>query len=505
MPALSTRLRTSPSIRPRHTRAVLPNRNLTLKVENYSWKHERASALLEKLKDGIEREGKVLVYCNSAISAIWLKTQAEAKGVKCKVAYGQNGSDAAEVKRSFNAGEAQVLFLTKRHGIDFDTAGIRQVIHYEMPSSLEDYWHQAKMAGQDGKQAECTLMFCGSDYLTWCTKEIKEKVTAAFVRTTYDMLAKKVPTRVWLYSATIPLSKTFFVDAIVANNNTQDREDLNAAINILCDTGIIDWEKDKLKFNLKPRDLKKSQFPITDQLLLERATTKNAAREVMYRYARDTGQPLIISPDINVWEPKKLGRARSEIKLVVDAELKSSLLEVVGKTPFKIESFASYMGGFPVKIDRDVISKFSKFDSAEINRMAEQLERDGLLARVKIGNVEHWGITKKALAFIPKDERPFFSPKTYSDLLKSRHNLVTAKVYSEAIRGFVIEELDGLQPSDFKYFRQIFMRTQFRILDVSKTGAELLADFTNKKPSEISPDSADRILKDFISFTCGNF
>jgi len=78
-----------------------------------------------------------------------------------------HGRQDAEVRRrthdDFTAGRTQVVVATSAFGMGVDIPGIRRVIHYHIPGSLEAYYQEAGRAGRDGRPAECTLLFRPSD------------------------------------------------------------------------------------------------------------------------------------------------------------------------------------------------------------------------------------------------------------------------------------------------------------------------------------------------------
>ena len=66
----------------------------------------------------------------------------------------------------FMDGQVRVVVATNAFGMGIDKSDVRLVVHYNTPSTLEDYYQEAGRAGRDREDADCALIHAYADRFT---------------------------------------------------------------------------------------------------------------------------------------------------------------------------------------------------------------------------------------------------------------------------------------------------------------------------------------------------
>ena len=101
------------------------------------------SHVVERLESGEWRSG--------AFTGSYGETQKEQE---------ENEAENQQVQDWFISGDIDLLFATKAFGMGIDKPNIRNVVHFNIPSSIEGYYQEAGRAGRDREDSTCTILYC---------------------------------------------------------------------------------------------------------------------------------------------------------------------------------------------------------------------------------------------------------------------------------------------------------------------------------------------------------
>lgn len=124
----------------------------------------------------IKSNASSIIYVDKRKHTRQLKHFLQQRGIAAEAFHG--GLSATErhtILTSWNANQIKTIIATNAFGMGMDKADVRQVIHYNIPDSLEAYVQEAGRAGRDGAFAKAILLWNNFEL-----KELAQKVDKYF-------------------------------------------------------------------------------------------------------------------------------------------------------------------------------------------------------------------------------------------------------------------------------------------------------------------------------------
>lgn len=133
--------------------------NLTLGVRTVQRNESRDELLLSHLA-GVPKGEATIVYSATVKAMAGIAACIEASGRSVTLYNGKLPPEERKLNQErFLKGEVDVIVATNAFGMGIDKADIREVIHYHMPSSLENYYQEVGRGGRDGAMARGMLLY----------------------------------------------------------------------------------------------------------------------------------------------------------------------------------------------------------------------------------------------------------------------------------------------------------------------------------------------------------
>ena len=136
-------------------------KNLDLAVEVIESKL-KDEYLLKELKD-IKKESTI-IYTTQQKTADRVAKMLIDKGYNSRSYHaGKNSEEREQIQREFMSAQIDIIVATIAFGMGIDKSDIRNIIHYNLPKSLENYAQEIGRAGRDGKNSKCKVLASEED------------------------------------------------------------------------------------------------------------------------------------------------------------------------------------------------------------------------------------------------------------------------------------------------------------------------------------------------------
>ena len=105
-----------------------------------------------------------IVYCGSRKRTEAIGKELNSLGVKAEIYHaGMSDNMRKQTQERFLNGSSRIIVATSAFGMGIDKADVRQVIHCDLPPSLEAYYQEAGRAGRDRNDSRCVILYNKSD------------------------------------------------------------------------------------------------------------------------------------------------------------------------------------------------------------------------------------------------------------------------------------------------------------------------------------------------------
>ncbi|MDR1610414.1 MAG: RecQ family ATP-dependent DNA helicase [Candidatus Symbiothrix sp.] len=169
---------------------------------------------------------------------------------------GLTSDEKIRKQNEWKNGQCRVIVCTNAFGMGIDKPDVRLVIHFELPSSIEEYFQEAGRAGRDGEKAYAIALFSRRDVVQ-LKKRIKDEFPEKeFIKDVYEKLAYFFQIAI---NTGIDTGHNFHIDKFCAAYHYNIKH-VHSALKILDLAGYISYVEDtdkqsKLMFTVERDEL----------------------------------------------------------------------------------------------------------------------------------------------------------------------------------------------------------------------------------------------------------
>ena len=164
--------------------------SLSFERHNISYIVRRTTDKMSEMCHILENvPGTGIVYVRSRKRTTELAQALIAEGISADAYHaGLSPEDKNDRQNKWKSGETRIIVATTAFGMGIDKPDVRIVVHYDIPSSLEEYYQEAGRAGRDGKPSFAVMLVNNYDKATLSRRVSDSYPPKEFIRKTYTQV-----------------------------------------------------------------------------------------------------------------------------------------------------------------------------------------------------------------------------------------------------------------------------------------------------------------------------
>lgn len=136
--------------------------NLELQATPVGTKEDKFPLICDFLR---QHPGPTLVYVTLQQQSVTIAADLRKKKFNAVAFHaGMRVEEKKAVQEDFMANRVTIVVATIAFGMGIDKPDIRNVIHFDLPSTIEEYSQQVGRAGRDGRPSSCMYYICPDDF-----------------------------------------------------------------------------------------------------------------------------------------------------------------------------------------------------------------------------------------------------------------------------------------------------------------------------------------------------
>lgn len=119
---------------------------------------------LSYLKDNLNENSSSIIYCSTRKNVEEVYDFLKANNLSVtRYHAGLSDDERFNNQNDFIYDKKSIMVATVAFGMGIDKSDVREVIHYNLPKTMENYYQEAGRCGRDGEKAKATLLYSAKD------------------------------------------------------------------------------------------------------------------------------------------------------------------------------------------------------------------------------------------------------------------------------------------------------------------------------------------------------